>query len=83
MPGKRVLAGVASFALVTGAGGVPIELNLPPSSNAFEVTLVVEDAAGRRVRNLASGLTWRQGDPAPVWDGLDDAGQPVPPGEYR
>lgn len=47
------------------------------------VTLVIEDAAGRRVRNLISDAPRQAGRIAETWDGRDDNGNPVPTGEYR
>jgi len=47
------------------------------------VTLVIEDAQGRRVRNLVGGVPRPAGRSVERWDGLDDAGRPAPPGEYR
>ena len=62
------------------------------------VTLVVEDADGRRVRNLLSETPFPAGDNVAWWDGLDDLGRDpdaarhglyqlparfVSPGEYR
>lgn len=47
------------------------------------VTLAIDDANGQRVRNLVSS-GWREaGAQRDQWDGLDDAGKPVPMGEYR
>ncbi|MBI5834249.1 MAG: hypothetical protein HZB16_18290 [Armatimonadetes bacterium] len=48
-----------------------------------KATLVIEDSAGRRVRNLVSGETTAKGAQSAAWDGLDDDGRPVPPGAYR
>jgi len=47
------------------------------------VTLAIDDASGRRVRNLVS-CGWREaGRQADWWDGLDDTGKPMPKGGYR
>lgn len=48
-----------------------------------KATLVIEDEAGRRVRNLVSGLTYAAGRHTVVWDGLDEKGTLVSPGTYR
>ncbi|MFZ4396935.1 MAG: FlgD immunoglobulin-like domain containing protein [Kiritimatiellia bacterium] len=48
-----------------------------------KVTLVIEDAAGKRVRNLIANTEREAGGHTDHWDGLDDAGQPVPPGMYH
>jgi hypothetical protein len=71
------------------AGTIPIRVTLPAAAKRF--TVVVEDAAGRRLRNLAGDA-----DPAEYtvahrgrdrvvevpWDGLDDRGALVAPGAY-
>lgn len=49
----------------------------------YEVTLVIDDADGRRVRNLVSGARRKPGANTEPWDGLDDRGKPLPPGQYR
>ncbi len=50
---------------------------------AGKATLVIEDAKGRRVRNLVSGRALAAGRHAIVWDGLDEKGTLVTPGTYR
>jgi sugar lactone lactonase YvrE len=61
-------------------GPVEIAYDLPRDAR---VTLAIDDAQGRRVRNLIAALPREAGPQIERWDGLDDAGQPVPPGEYR
>jgi hypothetical protein len=78
------ICGVASAVAATGdapvIGGTQVAYRLDKS--AF-VTLVIEDADGRRVRNLVSGV-WREaGDLSERWDGFNDSGEPVPAGPYR
>ena len=46
-------------------------------------SIVIEDADGRRVRNLVSGESFDEGAHSVVWDGLDESGQLVAPGEYQ
>jgi len=49
-----------------------------------KATVVIEDqATGRRIRNLISGVPLTKGDQTIPWDGLDDHGDPVLPGTYR
>lgn len=48
-----------------------------------KVTVVIDDPAGKRVRNLISGQAVAAGKQVFTWDGTDDAGQLVPPGNYR
>ena len=71
-------------------GTVPVRLELPKSAARF--TVLVEDAAGRRVRNLAGDFDpedYRVGEAGGrrtvevKWDCLDDQGRLVEPGEYR
>lgn len=54
-----------------------IEFDLPASDKPYEVSLVIEDEAGKRVRNMPAltGVT--------QWDGRDDDGNVMPPGVYR
>jgi hypothetical protein len=82
---------------VAGAGRAPgafaLEQNVPNPFNprteiGFElgesasVTLLVLDAAGRRVRTLIEGEVRARGRHAASWDGLDDGGRPLPSGVY-
>ena len=74
---------------------IPIRFTLP---EAGLVTLVIDDATGRRVRNLLSETPFPAGGNTAWWDGQDDLGrdpeaarhgiyhvpgQFVAPGEYR
>ncbi len=70
-------------------GTIPVRAEIPASARTF--TLVIDDAEGHRVRNLAGGrpvaefTVARSGDTATVevlWDGLDETGRLVPPGSY-
>ncbi|MEZ0297585.1 MAG: FlgD immunoglobulin-like domain containing protein [Candidatus Methylacidiphilales bacterium] len=47
-----------------------------------KATIVIEDAAGKRVRNLISGQTLGAGTHRITWDGCDDSGLIVAPGKY-
>ena len=71
-------------------GTVPIRLEIPKGVSRF--TAVIEDAAGRRVRNLAGDFdpedyrVGEKGDTQTVevlWDCLDDKGKLVAEGTYR
>jgi hypothetical protein len=83
---------------------VKSEESHPPIAIRFKlaepgyVTLVIEDAAGKRVRNLVSETPFPAGANVAWWDGTDDLGrdrdaakhglyhipeQPVAPGAYR
>jgi hypothetical protein len=57
-----------------------IDLKQPAAGKA---SVVIEDEAGRRVRNLVSGRPFEAGSHRVEWDGLDEAGQLAPPGSYR
>lgn len=46
------------------------------------ITLIINDASGRRVRNLVSVQECSAGPRIDGWDGRDDNGQLVPPGTY-
>jgi hypothetical protein len=52
---------------------IPLSIRLPSPGY---VTLVIEDAQGRRVRNLLSAAYFAQAGPQTVWwDGMDDLGR--------
>lgn len=58
--------------------GQPIDLTPDPAVGADTVTLVVRDSTGAIVDNRSldpTSLSYR-------WDGLDDAGNPLPEGKY-
>ena len=61
-------------------GPVKISYNLPYDAR---VTLAINDATGKRVRNLIPAQQRKKGKNTERWDGLDDAGTPVPPGRYN
>ena len=61
------------------AGPAEIAYALPKDAR---VSLAIEDASGKRIRNLVPGLPRKAGKNTEKWDGLDDAGKPVAPGEY-
>jgi hypothetical protein len=46
-------------------------------------TIAINDAAGKRVRNLLSNLPFKAGQHTVEWDGRDDAGELVEPGTYQ
>ena len=61
-------------------GPVRIAYDLPRDA---AVTLVVERPDGRRVRNLIADYPRHAGTNVDAWDGADDNGRVVPPGQYR
>ena len=60
-------------------GPVAIEYALPKDG---KVSLAIDDAKGQRVRNLVAAQSRKAGKNIEKWDGLDDAGKPVLPGDY-
>ena len=88
---------VAPQAASDQADHPPIPIQVALDEPAY-VTLVIEDATGRRVRNLISETRLPAGRNVVYWDGLDDLardnnaaahavyhipGKLVPPGDYR
>ena len=61
-------------------GPVPISYVLPKDGR---VTLVINDGAGKRIRNLIPAMPRTRGRNVERWDGLDDDGKPVLPGPYQ
>lgn len=59
---------------------IAFDYNQPLDGKA---TVVIEEAQGRRVRNLISGRAMAKGTQRIVWDGRDDQGRAMPPGNYR
>ena len=47
-----------------------------------KATLVIEDEAGKRVRNLIAGVPLAKGSQRIEWDGLDEKGNVAGPGKY-
>jgi FlgD Ig-like domain len=60
-------------------GPVTINYDLPKDA---QVTMAINDANGRRVRNLIAAQPRTKGANVEHWDGLDDDGKPVPAGHY-
>ena len=50
---------------------------------AGRVTIALNDAQGRRMRNLIGDAPVTAGEHRVVWDGLDDQGRVAPPGSYH
>ena len=61
-------------------GPIDIAYELPKDAR---VTLALDDASHKRVRNLVAAQDRVKGKNVEHWDGLDDNGQPLPPGEYQ
>lgn len=71
-------------------GTIPVRAQVPADATTFSV--VIDDSRGNRVRNLAGGYgvadftVAKEGQTSTVevmWDGLDEAGALVPPGNYQ
>ena len=62
------------------SGPVAIDYELPKDS---AVTLVIEKTNGERVRNLIADYPRKAGKNTDYWDGADDNGRLMEPGEYR
>ncbi len=60
-------------------GPVAITYTLPDDR---DVTIAIDNAQGVRVRNLIGQYPRSKGTNTDFWDGLDDKGSPLPPGEY-
>ena len=71
------LCGQAAAAPLDAGAEVPYELARP-----MRVSLNVYDSKGEIVRSLLCGAPRKKGAQREFWDGLDQAGNPVPAGEY-
>lgn len=60
-------------------GSVPISYTLPDDR---DVTIAIDNAEGRRVRNLFGQFPRSKGQNTDFWDGLDDKGSALPAGIY-
>ena len=68
-----------SSRVVLGTAGASLRGEL--GADAATVTWTITDSAGRTVRTISSGAAKAGGVDA-AWDGRDDRGVPLPPGEY-
>lgn len=62
------------------ARAIPISFDVPEDGKA---TVVIDDAGGRRVRNLVNGASFAKGRHVAEWDGRTEDGAGAEPGEYR
>ena len=60
-------------------GSIAVNYDLPDDR---EVTVAIDDATGKRVRNLFGQYPRSKGANKELWDGLDDDGRPVAAGRY-
>jgi hypothetical protein len=79
---RTIVVALLAGLLLPGSSfaAVPITYDAPRNG---QVTVVVNDATGRRVRNLTADVAVTKGIQRIDWDGLDDDGNMVPPGEYH
>ena len=85
--GTRQSEALAGMQEALGKPPIAVPYQLPRTSekkslSQERLTLVIEDAQGKRIRNLLADqpVAARKGEIA--WDGLDDEGKIVPPGKY-
>lgn len=71
------LCGHATAAPLDAGAELPYELARP-----MRVSINVYDASGEIVRSLLCGAPRQKGTQREFWDGRDQAGNPVPAGEY-
>ena len=69
-----------SGAVVAPDFPIPIRYTVPEAGN---VVIAIDDAQGRRVRNLLAEAPRAAGDHVDLWDGRDDDGKTVKPGPYH
>ncbi len=94
VPRNRPTASVTDVAAYADLGDeparvvVPAVQTLPPVGVTYQLTqageaaLVIDDARGRRVRNLFAQVERTVGPQTEPWDLRDESGQPVAPGTY-
>lgn len=75
----RAFGADAAPAATPGDGVTPIAYEAP--ADGF-VSLHLSDAGGAVVRELLHAAPRKKGPNVETWDGLDERGQPVPPGQY-
>ena len=92
--GKQTAASLEGFMVFADLGTKPVplrprkELEPPPIQVKYtmpadgKVAVAINDEAGNRVRNLIADAPRQKGKNSENWDGLDDNGKLVPPGEY-
>ncbi|MCE9530184.1 MAG: hypothetical protein K8T89_03465 [Planctomycetes bacterium] len=85
------VAEIRRFDALTDLGDRPLQARTGPSQFVIpyqqpfdgSVAMVITDAAGRPIRNLVAQVDRKKGPAQELWDLKDEAGQTVPPGEYR
>jgi flagellar basal-body rod modification protein FlgD len=69
----------ADTATVNGAGAVSGQINTPTGTS--NINLLISDSTGQPVRQISVPAT--SGSSLFSWDGLNDAGKQVDPGQYK
>ena len=64
-------------------GSIALAYALPTGGGERDVTIAIDNASGKRVRNLFGQYPRKAGENKDFWDGLDDDGRPVPAGKYN
>jgi hypothetical protein len=94
-PPNRQIVSISQFSAFADIGHAPAavantqEASFPPFQVAYTLgtggvaALVIEDAAGRRIRNMFAQIEKTAGGHAEPWDLRDEDGNLVPPGQYR
>ena len=75
MKTRLTLLGILAAGAATA---VPISFDMPYDGKA---TVVIDDASGRRVRNLVNGIAFRKGQHTVEWDGRAEDGTGAEPGK--
>lgn len=74
-----IMAILAIVARLAAAAANHIAFELPAATN---VTLAINDTQGHRIRNLLADIPFEAGKHEVEWDGRNDAGELVAPGDY-
>jgi len=92
--GKRTIARLSGFLALSDLGDKPVpprpkkESEPPPIQVQYtmpmdgRVAIAINGADGTRVRNLIADAPRPKGPNTEPWDGTDDSGKLVPPGDY-
>ena len=78
----RISTAQSILAQTRTAADRQIEIHYSLPSDSF-VTIVIDNAEGRRVRNLIGAAPRKAGANVEVWDGMDDQGNAVPAAQYH
>lgn len=81
-PNKWSLLSLNEYASIVSERKNQVAINFSQPIDG-KATVVIEDEKGARVRNFISGQPMQKGAQRLVWDGLDDDGRTMPPGNYR